>query len=268
MPRRPKRFDYKTAAAQLRSYGYAVHYGNGKKGTSSPQYKSAARKAWNKVAPLFITNKKQTFKFFPLDKEERKTVTKSYGVGKKGAAIAKAQLAPRGVFMRVPKGIRPEDYTYTIGSEGEIISEAVGPRGGKRKETVYNLDPVILATDPQEAVESLLRNKPKPFQARMVVNGNEAKIPLDWKAFLEYAPEKISFIMDPNLDPSGEQGRLHGEKGMSEDEFAEIFQVKTIHQTEAPPPKKPKRKKKSKTRHVPKKSKKRKTAKTPRVRRR
>lgn len=254
MPRRPKRFDYKAAAKQLRSYGYRVRYGTGKKGTSSPQYKSAARKAWNKVAPLFITNTKQTFKFFPLDKK---------GVRRMGkAAVARAQLAPGGVFLRVPKGVKPEKYRFKIGEEGEIISYSTGPRGGLRKETVYDLDPEKLADDPEDAVESLLQGQPIPYQARLVVNGNEARIPHDWKSFLEYAPEKIAIIMDPNLDVTGEQARLHGGDRMTEDEFADIFQVKVIHQM---PGKKPR---KSKTRHAPKKSPKRKAAKTARVRRR
>lgn len=236
MPSRRKRFDYKAAAKQLRSYGYHVRYGSGKKGTTSAQHKTAVRKIYNKIAPLYITNRKQTFKFFPLKKKALRIT--------KRASIAGAQATPGGVFMRVPKGIDPANYHYEIGGEGEIISYSVGPRGGQRKETVYDLDPVKLAEDPEQAVKSLLAGKPKPFQARLVVNGNEAHVPLDWKAFLEYAPEKISFIMDPNLDPSGEQARLHGGDGMSEEEFAEIFQVKTIHQIKAPPSK-PRAKKKS-----------------------
>lgn len=238
MPRRPKRFDYKSAAKQLRSYGFHVAYGNGKKGTTSPNHKAAARRAWNRVAPLFITNTRQNFKFFPLDKK---------GLGKmKKSAVAKAQLTPDGVFLRVPKGVKPEKYKFEIGSEGQMISYSTGPRGGLRKETVFDLDPEKLADDPKVAVESLLESQPIPFQARMVVNGNEARIPHDWKSFLEYAPEKIKFILDPNLDPTGEQARLHGGDGMSEEQFADIFQVKVIHQMKGKPSKKKKHAKKKK----------------------
>lgn len=242
MPSRRPKLSLLDKAKQLRSLGFKVHFGNGKKGTTAPAYKSAVSKRWNKLAPLYLTNKKQTFKFFDLDKKELGVIKKS--------AVAKAQITPGGVFLRVPKGINPKKYKFKIGPDGEMISRAVGPRGGKRKETVYNLDPVEVASDPAGVIDRLLSIPPKPFRARLMVNGNDAG-PVDGYAvdpFQVYAPEKIAVIMDPNLDPTGTQAKQHGEAGMSVEEFCEIFQVKVIHQE----PSEPTSKKKKSHRHAKK----------------
>lgn len=228
MPSRRSPGEYRAQAAQLKSLGFNLHYGNGRKGTTSAAHKSAVSRAWKKVG-TYLTNTKQKFKFVPLDRVDESVAKKS--------GLAKKQFTPGGVLVHVPKGIRSSRYRVQI-KKGAIVAKITGPRGGQRREETRPIDPELLADDPKKAILSLVGRK-KPHSVILTVNGYDAVHSsggqgYDWGAFLNYFVKIAPQIMDPN----SAQAKKHGADGMTEKQFSDIFAVKMIYQEEPKPKKK------------------------------
>ncbi len=247
LPSKRKTLTLAEKAALLRSFGYRTRYGTKKRGTTKPQSKAAVTRAWNKIAP-YVAGTKQKFKFFPIH-------------GKNKKAVSRKQRTPGGIFAHVPRGVEPGKFQFTVDDAGTQFSRARGPRGGVRREETHSLNPMLLADDPILAIKSIMGRK-KPSGIHLVVNGNDAisisgehGYPL--AIFFDYFPEKLAEIMDP----TEEQRRKHGDKGMDEEQFSDIFQVKFIYQEKSKPRKKKTKPavKRNKKHAVPKKTKKRKS---------
>ena len=231
MPRK-KPFDYKAAAAALRSYGFKPKFGSKKKGCSAPTYKTTVKQQFEKIRLFVPGGSKNEFVFVETDTPEK--VKASEGLNPK-------VRTPTGFFIQKPKGAKKFKITF----EGEnVVINATGQRGGKRKEKIYRLNPKGLAKNPQAEIERVTGKKVGKFlEGRLVVNGNDSHNFEHGQLaeFEKYVAEFFLQSQDPNRD-GVLKGRFHG-KAISARTFTDIFHVKLITQTDSPNDKTRKKKK-------------------------
>jgi hypothetical protein len=206
-------------AALLREYGFNVNYG--KRGKTGKQFKGSVTRAWQKVF-RYVENEKQEFTFKKAKKSDLKSL--KYGLGKKA-------ITPGGFFIKIPKGVR-KTPDVKVREDGAIEYEATGPKGGKIKEVIHRVDPLLVADDLDAEVERLRKSDPMPDDVGMTVNGFDSPMTEEYDletltAYLAY--DLFPRLRDPNIDPG--HAKKHGKRKLSDDEIADIFHLKFSYYT-------------------------------------
>jgi hypothetical protein len=213
---------YLKKAELLRKYGFKITYG--KRGHKKAGDKSNVTRQWKKIKN-YAEGDKQRFRFFKAD---TKTKKKIQGV------LAPIQVAPAGFFFRIPNGAKK----FKIKLNGKNVEvEGTGVKGGKRREVYVKLDPIDIAKDPVQAVKKHFpkfkkdRNKMK---ARVVVAGYDGRRDYPAEYFLNYMPEMVSQLLDPERegDESFARRRIATNKrALKPKDISDIFHIKLEFQT-------------------------------------
>jgi hypothetical protein len=200
-------------AEKLRTFGFHSRLYRSKK--QSPQLKGAATRLYAKHAH-FLNPGPDTSpsKFFKLSKTQRRLAKKT---------LSSQSLTPGGVWLQVPKGIKPADYTIRV--EKDAVIEEIK---GKQFDRILPLKRGELLRSPVEAFQAVFdREKarakrlgiPLPKQAQLVVNGFQGKRVQSIKAMQYYLTHNPRFLEE--IDE------------LDEEEIEDTFQVKFIYPTKA-----------------------------------
>jgi len=213
-----KRKEYLKKARLLREYGFNVGYG--KRGKTGASYKSQVTKHYEKIKN-YIEGEKQKFVFQSLSENDRRLVALS---------SSKRQLTPKGIFIRVPTGVR-RPPRIRVGSSGQIVYSAFSRKGSSIREEIHPIDPILLAEDHEKAIDSVLEGKEKPddigLTIGLTVHGHDSVSTEDLEIeelFRYLVYDLIPRLKDPNISP--EQKRKHGKKPLTDDQIRDIFHLK------------------------------------------
>lgn len=215
-PNESKPLSYAQKARQLREFGFPVKYG--KRGKTKPRDKSAVTRQWKKVEK-YVENQKQKFIWQPATKKDSKKIK---------AGIGKHAMTPNGFFLKVPRGVRKAPKIRVREKDGAVTFEATGKNGGRVKEIIHRVNPLLLAEDAEQVVIEMVGDDPyPPDDVALTVNGFDSPMTEDYDletlaSYLVY--DLFPRLRDPNISEA--QRRKHGKKPMTDDEIAEIFHLK------------------------------------------
>ncbi len=220
--------EYKRRAALLKRHGVPVDFNTGaskrKRAKSlSPARKAQVSKKWEQVK-FYLEGEKQKFVFKKASPKMRKKMAKG---------LASKQVTETGFFVRVPKGVKRAPTYKEI--KGGVEYKATGPKGGKRREIIKEIDAEQLADDPKAAIESL-KPRGRVNQIFLTVNGfdSEKTIYRDLEQLAFYfTDDLLPRLMDPAAFP--EHAARHGKRALTEEEISDIFHVKFVTFGETPP---------------------------------